>query len=252
MGRVILTTCGTSLLTSGCWSLPGIGPLTGLNEDDRRVQEAINKGVIMSQMAADSSGNTLALQFKKIDVWDTMTSLRDLPAELASLRVLKQALANQNPAVTLGEGDKIILLHSTNIEGEYCAKVLEKVLQILFADVAISPRPIPNLNPTDYNQFGDAIIRIWQTGYKIMEEEHPQNNKLIFSLTGGYKAVAMVLAGLAACHSHIPITIIYLHETAPDDGLCVMHFSSDEAMRDLLKTGYGDSRNNYTPVLALI
>lgn len=237
MGRTIVTTCGTSLLSSGCWSLAGIESLVGLKDDDRIVCEGINKGVIVEQMKNNLSGETMAQAFKKSD-WETLTCLQNLPAELASLRVYVEVL-KQTSSITLGSGDKIVLLYSTNEEGKYCAKVLEIVLKQLFSEVIISCDPIEHLDPVDFNKFGDALTTIWGNYGKTINTEHNAANRIIFNLTGGYKAIVMVLAALCAANPAIPVSIIYLHESAPPNNLFVMNFQGTTIL-ERLQTGYCD------------
>ena len=250
MGRTIITTCGTSLLSSGCWTLPGIGSLVGLNDDDRTVQEGINKGVIKNHMNDDSDGQTLARAFDR-EAWVNLGRLLDLPAELASLRVYQEALARQRPSVTLGGEDKIFLLHSDNPEGEYCAKVLKIVLRGLFTGVEISCDPIRNLDPVDFVFFGEALSKIWRKYCETVNRENNNRNTLIFNLTGGYKAVGMVLTALCVANPAIPVTIIYLHETAPPESLFVMNFQGS-TISDRLLTGYCNEQCRSGPAMASI
>jgi hypothetical protein len=99
-----------------------------------------------------------------------------------------------------------------------------------------------NLDPINYIDFGNALISIWKQYCEKVNDEHNSQNKIIFNLTGGYKAVGMVLAALVAANTAIPISIIYLHETAPSESLFIMNFQGGIIL-DRLLTGYCDSGN---------
>jgi putative CRISPR-associated protein (TIGR02619 family) len=240
MGRTILTTCGTSLLTTGCWSIPtepDLKSYQGLSEEDRALQEIYNKRII-SKLIVDAP-NLLIKNFN-MSSWTDMIR-DDLSAELASLRVLQEAL-HLKENITLGTGDKIILLHSTNYEGQACANVLRKLLKDkLFPNVEIlEPEAIEDLDPADLHNFGIALKTIWG---KFCNIRLADDEKIIFNLTGGYKAILMVLSGVCALAS-APVTIAYLHETAKNDGLFVMNFRGNNH-EDRLRTGYGDRDDRY-------
>ncbi len=225
MSRIILTTCGTSLYTSSCWEGLNDPPLSTISIEDRktlRKKQSKCEGAIADARREGITGETFAKGFDPVS-WKTLDRLRDLPAELASLRIIIEALNSGNKK--LNKNDKIILLHSDNDDGNFCAEVVEKVLRELLADVKIELDEVRGLDPKDPKGLVTALQDIWT---KYRNEVKRNGVEFIFNLTGGYKATSMILAAQAAVLSEAAnITVAYLHEDASPDILFRIHWDNN-------------------------
>jgi len=218
MSRTIITTCGTSLLQSSCWSYNGLNEKQ-LSEDelDRREHEEKCESTLMEAM-----DNKKESEVSKSFSWLDTDYLRDLPAELASLRAIQIYFEeNEKP---IGEGDKVILLHSDNKKGRFCAEILCTVLNNkdinLLPGVITKKKEVTGLDPQDRIMFGKALMRVWK---KIILKPDNELRNYIFNLTGGYKAVGILLGGIAYHIAKVPI--FYLHEETGYDDITFMCFN---------------------------
>ena len=236
MPRVIITTCGTSLLTSNCWEIEIQAPdrtMKKMSEEqailDPTLQkpENLEKRIRLEQTYSENInlyGNNpdkLAENFD-MQVWDDPSKILKLPAELASLRAIINFFKCRQQE--LNKQDNIVLIHSDNDDGKFCAKVLkgslEKKIKI---GCGIQLSEVEGLDPKDATGFNKAIMRIWDECQKEITEK--QNNEYIFNLTGGYKGTAIILGGLAyKLHEKARMAIFYLHETSDYENISVYHF----------------------------
>ena len=118
MSRTIITTCGTSLFQSSCWKYGGLNKKqpSKMDEMDRRNYEIKCRGFLKQAMEDNDDISTGFDRFS----WDNIDYLRDLPAELASVRAIQ---IHFSKLTSLDKGDKIVLLHSSNEEGKYCYEI---------------------------------------------------------------------------------------------------------------------------------
>lgn len=233
--KIIFTTCGKSLLTnSSCWAIAGIRRLSQAKDaTDRDEARALNEAIIKNYVPTDKTklneaADSLAGMF--IDACWRNDDLVDLPAELASLRALEKKVdPSGNNTV-----EKIVLIHSADGEGAFCAKVIGKILErmknltpALFVNKAINIESldIPLLDPMRPSQFNSGLKGIWSLCLGEVLKKEALEKEIIFNLTGGYKAMSITLAGLAATRQDLPITIAYLHETATLEGIHTAYFN---------------------------
>ncbi|MEW6088972.1 MAG: hypothetical protein AB1498_11785, partial [bacterium] len=194
MSRIIITTCGTSLYKSSCWKWNSLNniPISTLNSEPKRLRDRQFKceEAIIQAQNSDKSGKILAETFDKSS-WDDLGRLRDLPAELASLRVI-QNFCEKN-GKPLNNTDKLYLLYADNEEAQYCANILHKVLidfNLLNNIVIETPWKIEDLDPKDIGRFQTSIKSFWEKLIKIMPDN--SGNRYYLNLTGGYKSTVIL------------------------------------------------------------
>lgn len=240
MNRTILTTCGTSLFQTSCWKYKGLNDKYPSQMEDKAEREAYERKceAWLVRLARGEDEGDLPSSFDRTS-WDNLSYLRDLPAELASLRVIKNYFEKHGEP--LGKGDKIILLHSDNDDGKYCAEMIHKVLtdeeSKLLHKVEIDEWEVKGLDPTDFEEFGRALSDIWQES--IQRFPRDKDTQYIFNLTGGYKGVAILLGAFAELKG-LDTRIFYLYEEANYEAISVMYFdpNSDIPEFSIFKTGY--------------
>ncbi|MCC4766894.1 putative CRISPR-associated protein [Methanosarcina sp. DH1] len=245
MPRTIITTCGTSLFKSCCWSHGELcnDSLTEMKDEQERMEYELVCNSKLKQAFVDKK--ELHKDFERF-AWDELY-LKDLPAELASLRAIQLCLEDieskphlrvddkgsisslhtrrRKPEneLPLGENDRIILLHSDNEEGRYCAMTISKILEDydLLPRVQIcDPWEVRGLDPNDLYQFEKALKNIW----KDLVSKFDGSNEYIFNPTGGYKALS-ILFGAAAYHFS-KVRVFYLHENTNYNEISEIWFNS--------------------------
>jgi putative CRISPR-associated protein (TIGR02619 family) len=224
MKRVIITTCGTSLLQSSCWD---IGPIKDKHfsqmkdEDERQKHELKCKTVLT---ATREDGANISEKFNRFS-WDNINYLRDLSAELASIRAI-QMFFKESTEGMLGKDDIIILLHSNNKDGKFCAERLHEILTnkslILLPEVQVKQWQVEGLDPRDSREFEKALNEIWSQSIK----NFPRINEIqyIFNLTGGYKGVAILLGAFAYAKG-LDAKIFYLYEESEYKNIAIIDFN---------------------------
>ncbi len=223
MARIIYTTCGTSLFTSNCWKdISECPSIFESKSPEREDYERMFRDFTMKQKENDSSGASLADKFV-LEVWNDPSQITKLPAELASLKVISKFFENRNSP--LNKEDKIILIHSDNEDGKYCALVIERVLKDkIKISCQVERKEIQSLDPSSAEQFNKALEKIWNFCQEMINSS--PNDEYIFNLTGGYKGVAIILGGLAyKMHADANITIFYLHETTDFQEIAINGFN---------------------------
>lgn len=231
MPRVILTTCGTSLLTSNCWK--GISSTLAISQyasPDREEHEKSYRRYIAAKM---NNPTDLANDFD-INVWNDTSQIAKLSAELASLRAIQKFYEARNEG--LGKGDELIILHSDADERTNCAKVVKSALEQfnLIPGVAIVLEEISGLDPANAYNFGKALGSIWEQWKRRISKD--ASSKFIFNLVGGYKGTAVLLASIAyKFHSDTDIKIFYYHEKAAYENIIVITFNNNQ-----FKAGYAE------------
>lgn len=163
--------------------------------------------------------------FKK-QSWKDNNKLIDLPAELTSLKGIKEFLKNGKKP--LNEKDKVILIHSDNTDGQFCAKILQELVSKLL-NLQVERKKFQGLAPTNRNEFGRALQELWKYVDDLCE-----NNEIILNLTGGYKVLGILLGGLA--RQRTGTNVFYLHEEAGYDQIFFMRFKASGK----IDTGYFD------------
>jgi putative CRISPR-associated protein (TIGR02619 family) len=216
MSGIILTTCGTSLLESSCWIADdtNLKPISSLSERSSREEMKVQWSNWINLYK-----DQLIEKFN-INCWNNTNMLIDLPAELASLKAIKMYFESSNINRPLSSEDRVILLHSDNHEGIFCAQKLEELIRNknLLNPSDIERKVIANLNPADRDRFGRALRETLNYARGLRRD----NNEVILNLTGGYKALAILLAGFA--REKTGIRIFYLHEEAGYDQIYDMVF----------------------------
>ncbi|AKB40298.1 MULTISPECIES: putative CRISPR-associated protein [Methanosarcina] len=267
MPRIIITTCGTSLFKSCCWKYGELckDSLSEMKDEQERMgYESVCNSKLKQAL---NDGIDLAKEFDP-SAWEDLY-LRDLPAELASLRAIQLCLEgikskpplgeddkilNSNPhprlrktenEPPLGEDDKIVLLHSDNEEGRYCAMILSNILKDydLLSDVQIcEPWEVKGLDPSDLYQFEKALKHLW----KDLISKFDGINEYIFNPTGGYKALS-ILFGAAAYHFS-KVRVFYLHENTSYSEISEIWFDSIGEPSEWLNACTHDIKNpKYKP-----
>lgn len=232
MSRKILTTCGTSLLTSNCWKGISGGPaVSQAKSSDKEEYQRGYREYARKKREEDPSGKSLADTFD-VEAWKDTDRIAQLPAELASLKAICEFYKKrEEPLGTTG--DEIILLHSDNEEGEYCAEALKRVIEQggLIPDVQINPWKIEGLDPSDGDKFGKALGNIWNDySSKIKDEIKETNSQFILNLTGGYKGTTILLGAIVYKCNRDPVNlkIFYLHEKSDYKNIVVIGFKDGE------------------------
>ncbi|OEU43543.1 hypothetical protein BGV40_03510 [Methanosarcina sp. Ant1] len=238
MPRTIITTCGTSLFKSCCWRYGGLcdNSFLGLGSEKERMDyESTCNSKLKEALEKDCD---LSKEFEPFS-WENLAYMKDLPAELASLKAIKIYYDNSQKG-SLGNGDKVILLHSDNKEGSFCANVIYNVLKEnnLLPGIEIEKWPIIGLDPSDAERFGSALLEIWQKSITKFEEN--ENEEYIFNLTGGYKGVGILLGAFA--YINACAKIFYLYEETNYEKITVMSFDPNSPVPGIseFKAGYSD------------
>ena len=227
MKRIILTTCGTSLFQTSCWKYNGLNAKYPSQMENKHDRDAYEKKCETQLELARDGEKDIAPYFDRTP-WDNLDYLRDLPAELAALRAIQVYFENHEP---LGEEDKIILLHSDNEDGKYCAETIHKVLtnkkfSLLSKVRDIKLWEVPGLDPSNFKEFGDALKNIWHECIQRFPRE--ENTQYIFNLTGGYKGTAILLGAFAYSKGK-DTRIVYIHEETDYKTLSIMGFDNTKA-----------------------
>jgi len=238
MPRTIITTCGTSLFKSCCWKCDGLcnDSLSEMKDKQERMEyELVCNSRLKKALEEDYD---LSKEFELFS-WENLAYMRDLPAELASLRAIKIYFDNSQKG-SLCNGDKVILLHSDNKEGSFCANVIYKVLKEnnLLPGIEIEKWEIIGLDPSDAERFGSALLDIWQKSITKFEEN--ENEEYIFNLTGGYKGVVILLGAFA--YINACAKIFYLYEETNYEKITIMFFDPNSPIPGIseFKSGYFD------------
>ena len=175
-----------------------------------------------------------------IKVWNNRALLVDLPAELASLKALHEYQKKAGCKV-----GRLVFLHSDRGEALQAYQVLREIIvgEHLFPDTPlekIEGWPIRGLDPGKAAQFGKALQQIW--GKLAADANHAGNDdEFIFNITGGYKALSVVLAGYAYIDRGYPrIRIAYLYEGVASGEITFVGFSPEGSLNDRLKVTYVD------------
>lgn len=247
MERIIYTTCGTSLLThSNCWQ--GISNKQAASSikdiNDREEQEKYLRKWVYEHK------RELAGCFDR-NSWNDVSKLRQLPAELASLRAIQLFCEKTTTPIPLNGGDRVILVYADNLEGAFCANTIQNILteQKLLGPVGIGqPWKVEGLDFNDKNRFPGAIKHFWT---KLTERMHKFSGISYLNLTGGYKSLIMLFTCAAYVKGIGDTWIFYLNEESEDEILIV---SFDKNMKlhaeySSINTGYFDttSGKSYFP-----
>ncbi len=186
----------------------------------------------------DPEGETFAERFDEVS-WNNLDRLRDLPAELASLRVI-QTFCKNNIKKPLGVNDKLLLLYADNDNAIFCAKVLYQVLKshelLGGVDMADSLWKVEELDPKDTKKFVKSIEKLWPELIKRMPWQNEDVGvKYYLNLTGGYKSTVMLLACFAYLKGTEDTHIFYLNEESGKDVL-ILGFDPSNPLDEGLST----------------
>jgi hypothetical protein len=241
LARVIYTTCGTSLITSNCWLDVSKGPavldpsLSLVDKDKYRhdytryIYKFMKKG---SRQGVDE----LSAKFDS-DIWSNPSTLRKLPAELASLRAIKSFCDGNSKIGSLNGNDRLILVQADNDEAEFCARAIHKVLKDykIMGDLAIHPLwRIDGLDPSRPKDFEPALESLW---LQLTSKVFAQGDMLFLNITGGYKATIMLFACLGYARGKEDTYIFYLNEEAEEEVLVMCfdkHKTSNGGFRSVV------------------
>lgn len=213
MGRILLTTCGVSLLQSSCWHYENLNHKCPKDEIELLNYQLYCKKILGTAM---DYGDDIDFDDR---YWKNLAYLRYMPAELASLRAIQKYFEiTESP---IGMDDKILLLYSSEKEGKFCGEIILKVLKnkkLFPKEVKINKWPIDGLNYQDLKKYEIALKKIWK---ESIEKTDNENIDFIFNLTGGYKGVVIMLGIVAYFQSNSIenklIDIFYLHEDSKLD-----------------------------------
>lgn len=176
-------------------------------------------------------------------VWNDLSRVGQLPAELASLRVIQRFCEVRETPEPFNKNDHVILVHADNPDAEYCATVILRTLKEhkLLGDVVIDdPWKVEGLDPSQPQRFQKAVEGVW----KDMGQRFPPEGKTKYylNLTGGYKVIILLFACLAYVKGAADTSIFYLNEEAGSEVL-VMGFDAGHPIKDRfssITTGYID------------
>ncbi len=216
MNNRIIMTVGTSLLASACWNIDGITSYEKAKNSDGKYDEHRLRSLEVKNREAlwkKTEQDLLTPGVFKDEIWHDMAPLRDLPAEMATLRLLVD-LINADPDQNnkLKAGDELYLLHSDNNAGSNCAEVEKKLLRSLLpTGLHVRNEPIANLDPADKSQLQVALKDVMEKCAAWLQPAEPM--KVWLNLTGGYKATSMVISSVATRLAQ-PVTIVYGHESS--------------------------------------
>lgn len=253
MARIVYTTCGTSLYTSNCWaSNSRLGWLRRLRSPDREQAEAICREHLED---AQRTERDLAGEFD-MAVWNDLNRLGQLPAELASLRVIQRFCEVNNPPGPLNANDKVILIHADDDKAKFCARTIHRVMvsHNLLGNVNIEkPQGIDGfkwvnttLDPYEPQRLRQALEKLWLS----LQDRMPRARdcKYFLNITGGYKILIMLFACFGYEKSNLDTHIFYLNEESGSDVL-VLGFDRDEPYNGFrsVKTAYIEGNTGYVP-----
>ncbi|HED03622.1 MAG TPA: hypothetical protein ENI60_02505 [Candidatus Fraserbacteria bacterium] len=234
MGRLIVTTVGTSLLkkinADQKIKIRGMHELCNPLSDPTLYQDAI-------AWCEDTSSKTAQTQIKTYNRVDDVvgklqkldpdfqslptTSIKDhryaAPAEIASLWALKEYLQEQGKSPLSKEnGDRVVLLYSDTSEGVFCARCLQTYIDhsgLAHCEWKTDAKCIEGLQAegpeahqkwgTAVNNLADLLCEQWEG---TTEELEPWLN-----ITGGYKGITP-FSSLIGLLSKVPV--VYLYETS--------------------------------------
>lgn len=239
MQRIILTTCGTSLLTSNCWKgRSNTKSVIILKSPEREEHEKKYRKFIESYKKNPAG---MADKFDP-DVWNDSSKITWLPAELASLRTIQLFCTNNSPPGSLTNSDRLILLQADNDDARFCADVIHRVLvSHKLLPVQIEPLwCIEKLDPQMPKEFNHALLEnLWKKLESRMPFQKEVSIKYYLNVTGGYKAMGMLLACFGYMKGCADTSIFYLNEASGEEVL-INSFdpskTNDLGMR--LKLGY--------------
>lgn len=223
MKRVIITTCGTSLLHSSCWDIEPIKDkhFSQLKDDDERQKHELKCKTVLT--ATREAGVNISEKFNRFS-WNNINYLRDLPAELASIRAIQMYFEGPTQR-ELGKEDEIILLHSDNTDGKFCGERLLEILnnksRILLPEVQVKQWQVEGLDPRDSSEFERALNKIWNESIKKFSRI--DETQYIFNLTGGYKGVSILLGAFVYAKG-LDAKIFYLYEETEYKHIAVIDF----------------------------
>lgn len=228
MARIIFTTCGTSVLSSACWKLEKVSlkSLCSAEGADLRNKQAWNEAKILAfkddHQSAQQLADTVDPELLKEE---NIGRIRDLPAEVASLMALNYLLKQRETPNPLQGADRIILLHSTDPTGKYCAEVVKRVLDTYLQEnnAIVKPEAIGDVDPGDFR----TSMGKMSEKCKAIIQGNP-GYEFIFNLTGGYKAMGITVSALGtSLHGQANIRVCYLHETTDYSKISTGFFSRD-------------------------
>ena len=230
MTRIILTTCGTSLFQTSCWKYKDLDTKYSSQIEDMNERDKQEKLCETWLGLARDDNEDISSSFDRTP-WDNSDYRRDLPAELASLRAIQVYFESLKDEEPLGKGDKVILLHSDNKDGKYCAEMIHKVLTDeefkLLPEVEIDEWEVKGLDPADSDEFISALSSIWSGCIQQFPKKNENTTEYIFNLTGGYKGVAILL-GAFAYSNGLDVSIFYLYEETNYEVISIIEFDNTE------------------------
>ena len=231
MKRIIVTTCGTSLLTSNCWKGISVrSAVVALQGEEKYEHERLYR------CFTETNKNQLVNLFDK-DCWNDTSQIAKLPAEFASLRTIKKFCDRRN--INLSENDRLILVYADNEDAEFCAEVIFNVLNKyrLFGNIQIEKHKVDGLDPADSGKFENALETLWNKLRDMMP--FSEDVRYYLNLTGGYKALVMLFSCFGYVKSTADTYIFYLNERAGEN-ILVMGFDSTDTINGFskLKQGY--------------
>lgn len=188
-------------------------------------------------MHNDLSGQSLATKFD-INVWNDTSQITKLTAELASLKAIIKFYDNRN--APLNRDDKIILIHSGNVEGKFCAQVIQTILrEKIEIDWSVERKEFEGLDPQNAERFNRALMDIWTFCRNFIQDNREDTH--LFNLTGGYKGTAIILGGLIYKeHTSSNIVMFYLHETSNYQNIAVNGYIDSDFATGYIEVGTGE------------
>jgi putative CRISPR-associated protein (TIGR02619 family) len=200
MARTIITTCGTSLYTSSSWKDPDSFGGTALNRIKDRSDRHLYEGMYEAFVRRFEGRPTeLAQQFEK-RCWEEIDLLDKMPAELASLRSLACYFEKMN--ASLRDEDELIFYYSHDQDGQFCTNCIRQIIERfeLVGSAQCIFESIEGLTPDNATDFGTALQALWSKCHERVHSKAGAHN-IILNLTGGYKAMGIVLSALSSLMS---------------------------------------------------
>lgn len=211
---------------------------------DRAKLEERYRGYIQDRR---TNPKELAREFDRI-CWEDTSRLRQLPAELASLRVIQNYCA-ETERLPLNKHDRLTLVYADNENAEFCANVIQMVLaeenslgDKLLGDILIEPPwELNGFDPSNALRLQGALGNLWHEFFTRMSFLNGVKRKYYLNLTGGYKFIVMLFACFGSMMGQNHNRIFYLNDEAGTD-VVTMEFNLRNSQRDALGINNIDAR----------
>lgn len=193
--KLILSTCGTSLLTNQAPAdlRPILTSTANLSEKDYPPEQL----TLIDQYIAERRATLLSCEFTQARRWS---------AELNGLL----ALYKQAPSAESAR-DQHQLLHTDTYQGRAVAKILNEWLNA--RGFATSSLTFSGLSVRDRDEFQEAMSSVAKWAHETFSGYRASGREIVFNLTGGFKSINGFLQTIGAFHAD---RVVYLFESGSE------------------------------------